>query len=374
MFGEWLLFALKFLTALVFILLLLVLPLLLAKAARGPRSADGDDAGSLCVENLFEKQEERLKFMRTALKKYARDPQIRAQKEKRLHGYKKKVHKEQEFSEREDQLKQKEAAGEFCPRNLYVLNFKGDLKAAGVAGLRHEIDALTAFLSEKDEVILCLNSSGGMVNAYGLAASELTRLKKPGAKLTVCVDTVAASGGYMMAAVADRIVAAPFAYVGSIGVIAQLPNFSRFLESHDVDYEQITAGRYKRTLTLFGKNTEEGREKFRQELEAVHRRFKEEVQKFRPQLDMEKVATGEAWLASDAMELGLVDEIAVSSEYIARRMELTHGCALKLSWQSNAKKTLRERLHKLLSARTWLKNLKKLADEQSASGARAQIK
>lgn len=371
MFWEWLLFTLKFFTVLVFVLVLVVIPLVLSKAVKGARN--GEDAGTLCVEDLFEKREERLKFMRTALKKYSRDPQIRAQKEKKLRGRKEKERQKQELSGLEEKLKKKEAEGEFCPRNLYVLNFKGDLRAAGVTGLRHEIDALTEFLSDQDEVVLCLNSSGGMVNSYGLAASELTRLKKPGARLTVCVDAVAASGGYMMAAVADRIVAAPFAYVGSIGVVAQLPNFSRFLESHDVDYEQITAGRYKRTLTIFGKNTEEGREKFRQELEAVHRRFKEEVQKFRPQLDMDKVATGEAWLASDALELGLVDEIAVSSEYIARRMELTHGCALKVSWQSSAKKSLLDRIRRLFTAKTWLRGLKKLA-ERSESEAQVRFK
>ena len=106
--------------------------------------------------------------------------------------------------------------------------------------------------------------------AYGLAASQMQRIRDKKLKLTVCVDKVAASGGYMMAVVADKIIAAPFAVLGSIGVLAQVPNFHRLLKKHDVDFEMLTAGKYKRTLTMFGENTDKGREKFQEDIEDTH--------------------------------------------------------------------------------------------------------
>lgn len=223
--------------------------------------------------------------------------------------------------------------GEFCPQNLYVIDFKGSTSGSEVRELRLKIDTVLDVATENDEVIINLNSPGGMVNSYGLCASQIKRLRDHGIFVTVTVDEVAASGGYMMACVANKIVAAPFAYIGSIGVIAGIPNFRRVLNKYNVDYEQITAGKYKRTLSMLGENTEEGRQKFKEELEAIHNRFKELVIQHRPQIDLEKVATGEHWLAVDAMELGLVDELLTSDEYIAQRMSKTFDSALKIKWR-----------------------------------------
>jgi len=201
------------------------------------------------------------------------------------------------------------------PRS-FVIDFKGDLKASAVASLREEVSAILDVASEADDVILRLENHGGVVHEHGLAASQLARIRDRDIPLTVCVDKVAASGGYLMACVASRVYAAPFAILGSIGVLAQIPNFNRMLDNHGVEFEQVTAGKYKRTVTMFGKNTNEDRAKLKEELEDVHILFKEAVGKYRPTLDLEKVATGEHWYGTRALELGLADEIRTSDEVL----------------------------------------------------------
>ncbi|PSW18369.1 protease SohB [Photobacterium sanctipauli] len=203
---------------------------------------------------------------------------------------------------------------------LFVLDFHGSLDAREVTSLREEVTAILAVAMEGDEVLLRLETGGGMVHGYGLASSQLDRLKAAGIKLTISVDKVAASGGYMMACVADKIISAPFAVVGSIGVIAQLPNFNKLLKKNDIEFEQITAGEFKRTLTMFGENTDKAREKFQTEIEETHGLFKDFIAVHRPDLDLEKVATGEHWFGKQALDLGLVDEIGTSDDFI------THAC------------------------------------------------
>ncbi|TCL02468.1 protease SohB [Sodalis ligni] len=203
---------------------------------------------------------------------------------------------------------------------LYVLDFKGSIDAGEVASLREEISAVLAVAKPQDEVLLRLESPGGVVHGYGLAASQLQRLRDKGIRLTVAVDKVAASGGYMMACVADRIIAAPFSIIGSIGVVAQIPNFNRLLKRNDIDVELHTAGAYKRTLTLFGENSEQGRQKFQQDLNETHQLFKQFVHEMRPSLDIEAVATGEHWYGSQAREKGLVDGIGTSDELLIAEM------------------------------------------------------
>lgn len=204
-------------------------------------------------------------------------------------------------------------------KNVYVLDFDGDVLATQTANLRDEVSAIIEVAKTGDEVVVRLESPGGAVSHYGLAAAQLARLKDKQVKLTVCVDRVAASGGYMMACVADEIVAAPFAVVGSIGVVAQVPNVHRFLKKHDVDYEEMTAGEFKRTVSVFGEITPKGREKFHEQLEETHALFKQFVQSQRPKLDVAKIATGEYWLAVKGIELGLVDRLSTSDEYLMSR-------------------------------------------------------
>lgn len=209
---------------------------------------------------------------------------------------------------------------------VFVLDFHGDIRATRVDNLREEITSLLTLADPKrDRVVVRLESAGGLVHGYGLAASQLARIRDREIPLTVTVDKVAASGGYLMAAVAQHIQAAPFAIVGSIGVVAQLPNLHRLLKKHDVDMELHTAGQYKRTLTVFGENTEEGRQKFRQELEDIHDLFKGYVQRYRPQLDLEQVATGEHWFGERAKELNLVDSLRTSDDLL---MELAKDADL----------------------------------------------
>lgn len=221
------------------------------------------------------------------------------------------------FKAQQKRLKEDKKSARRTERGrLFVLDFKGDIRATATASLREEISALLGVAEDGDRVLLRLENAGGAVHEHGLAASQLLRLKQRGLHLMVAVDKVAASGGYLMACVADRIMAAPFAIVGSIGVIAQLPNFHRLLEEKGVDFEQVTAGRYKRTLTLFGQNTEEGREKLKAELEDVHDLFKQQIGEHRPQVDLDRVATGEHWYGMQALDLELVDEIRTSDDFL----------------------------------------------------------
>ena len=220
--------------------------------------------------------------------------------------------------EAKEQKKAEDKADSRRPRS-FVIDFKGDLKASAAASLREEVTAILDVAEDDDEVIVRLENYGGVVHEHGLAASQLVRFRERGIPLVVCVDKVAASGGYLMACVADRIVAAPFAILGSIGVLAQIPNFNRALESHGVDFEEVTAGKYKRTVTMFGKNTDEDRAKLKSDLEDVHELFKAAVVRYRPDLDLEKVATGEHWYGTRALDLGLADELTTSDELLARR-------------------------------------------------------
>ncbi|HHJ4089641.1 TPA: protease SohB [Escherichia coli] len=272
--------------------------------------------GELRVNNLSEQYKEMKEELAAAL--------MDSHQQKQWHKAQKKKHKQEAKAAKAKAAKAKAKLGEVAtdskPR-VWVLDFKGSMDAHEVNSLREEITAVLAAFKPQDQVVLRLESPGGMVHGYGLAASQLQRLRDKNIPLTVTVDKVAASGGYMMACVADKIVSAPFAIVGSIGVVAQMPNFNRFLKSKDIDIELHTAGQYKRTLTLLGENTEEGREKFREELNETHQLFKDFVKRMRPSLDIEQVATGEHWYGQQAVEKGLVDEINTSDEVILSLME-----------------------------------------------------
>jgi serine protease SohB len=263
----------------------------------GVASATGRKAGNegLEVESLNEKYKTQAAALRQAvMQKSDRKKAAKAEKKRNKENA-------------------KDAASR--PRS-FVIDFKGDLKASAVPSLREEVSAILDVAGADDDVILRLENHGGVVHEHGLAASQLARIRERGIPLTVCVDKVAASGGYLMACVASKIYAAPFAILGSIGVLAQIPNFNRLLDSHGVDFEQVTAGKYKRTVTMFGENTDEDRAKLKEELEDVHTLFKSAVSQYRSDLDLEKVATGEHWYGTRALQLGLADEIKTSDEVI----------------------------------------------------------
>lgn len=228
---------------------------------------------------------------------------------------------------------------------LFVLDFNGSIDAKEVGSLREEISAILSVATQTDEVFVRLESGGGMVHGYGLASSQLDRIRQHNIPLTISVDKVAASGGYMMACVANKIISAPFAILGSIGVIAQVPNFNKLLKKHDVEFEQFTAGEFKRTVTMFGENTEKGREKFIEELEETHVLFKDFVAEHRPSLDIAKVATGEHWFGIKAHELGLVDHIQTSDDYLQGASKTHNIFAVKYALH----KTLAEKFSKAAS-------------------------
>lgn len=230
-------------------------------------------------------------------------------------------YKHEKQADKKKDKEQKHATDESTRKSrVYVMNFHGDIRASAVESLRREITAIMTLADPAhDEIVINLESPGGMVHGYGLAASQLSRIRQGKLPLTICIDKVAASGGYMMACLGDKIMAAPFAVVGSIGVVAQMPNIHRLLKKHDIDVELHTAGEYKRTLTMIGENTDEGRKKFKEELEDTHELFKEFVHESRPSLNIAKVATGEHWYGQRALALGLVDEIKTSDEYLTER-------------------------------------------------------
>jgi len=283
------------------------------------RSADGDQKGALKVNNVGERIADNCKGLSVVL----------------LHG------KDKKTFQKEAKKQQKEVIQSGAGR-LFVVNFKGDIQAKAASNLREEVSAILGIANSKDEVLVNVESGGGVVHGYGFAASQLDRIRSKGVPLTIAVDKVAASGGYMMACVADKIIAAPFAILGSIGVVAQLPNFSRLLEKHEVDFEIHTAGEHKRTLTMFGKNTDEGRKKFVEDLEEAHVLFKDFVAEHRESLDIDKIATGEVWFGRQAIDLGLIDEVMTSDEYVMNKAK-DHE-VFEICYQP--KKSLQEKLSK----------------------------
>jgi len=262
---------------------------------------DLDDYKEVLEESLFDKEE-----LKELEKSRAKEDKEKAKAAK----VKAKADKKAGKAEAEEP--------EVTKKRVFVLDFDGDIKASAADLMREEITAVLTMARKEDEIVVRLESGGGMVHSYGLASSQLQRIRDRGIPLTVCIDKVAASGGYMMACIADKIVSAPFAIVGSIGVVAQLPNFNRLLKKHDVDFEMFTAGEYKRTVTMFGHNSAKAKEKFKGDLEETHVLFKNHVTHFRPSLNIEAVATGDVWYGQDALENKLVDVLGTSDDYLVQ--------------------------------------------------------
>ena len=372
--ANWGLFAVKLVTVLVFVFLLVSLLISLAMQAKA-HNEDDKDKIKFKFTNLFNFYKDNVDKLDAAIDEF---DESKSDKEKKAYLKQKakalKTAPEKLREEKAERIKKAEEQGEFCPEHLYVIDFDGDARASQVDELTSKVNLILAKATDKDEVIIKLTSPGGVVNGYGLCASQLERIRNKGINLVSCVDTVAASGGYMMACVASKIVAAPFSYVGSIGVVAQIPNFNKVLKNHDVEYEQVTAGKYKRTLTMFGENTPEARDKFKQEITLIHNSYKAIVAKYRTKLDIENIATGEYWLAEDAKELNLVDQISTFDEYLQNRLDFTKVCAIKISIDKDEKKSLKDILKKLLMAKTWIKTVRKQLTKAVECDNQYQIK
>ncbi len=287
-------------------------------ADSGQKSKKPGRKGSLELSYLNDHFEEMKESIRSAVLDKSELKSIHKEERKKHKSETKEREKERKAAQKNEVPEEERKTND---KRVYVLNFKGNIAAEAVACLREEISAVLSMASSEDEVLLRLESPGGMVHAYGLASSQLLRLKHAKIPLTVCVDKVAASGGYMMACIADRIVATPFAIIGSIGVIIQLPNFHRVLKKYDVDYEMISAGEYKRTLTTFGENTDKGREKMQEDVDNIHEIFKAWVKEHRPSVEIDKISTGETWVGSQAKERYMVDELKTSDECILQACE-----------------------------------------------------
>jgi len=299
---EYGLFLAKIVTFVVAALVVISVVMSAAQKDRG----DHEGEGELKIRKLNEKYEKLRETIQSRLMSDQQRKLIQKARKKEQKAEKKAAKAKKDSDEHEDSR-----------GRVYVLDFDGDIKASDTDPLRRAITAVLSIADpEKDEVVIRLESGGGLVHSYGLAAAQLDRIRSKGVRLTACVDKVAASGGYMMACVADRIVASPFAILGSIGVVAQLPNFHRFLKKNDVDFEVLTAGEHKRTMTIFGENTDKGRQKFLEDLEDTHGLFKEYVSERRPDLDIAAVANGDIWFGKRALEVKLIDEIKTSDEYL----------------------------------------------------------
>lgn len=300
------LFLAKTLTIVAMIILVIVVCAAVAARNRG----EARDKGSLNVLKLNDEIER----MKEELRAEVLDPDILKEEEQ--------AERKKEKAERKKARAERKAKGSDIPaeperKRIFVLDFDGDTQASQVEELRHTITAVLTFARpDVDEVLLRLESPGGMVHGYGLAASQLTRLRKHRIPLTICVDKVAASGGYMMACIANRLLAAPFAYIGSIGVLVQMPNVHRLLKDNKVDFEMITAGEYKRTLTVFGENTAKDRAKVQEEIDEMHALFKNFIAEYRPSLNVSEVATGEVWSGAQALPKGLIDGLDTSDEWL----------------------------------------------------------
>lgn len=282
----------------------------------GQRNKAELQEGHIEIRNLNEKY----KQLTESIEHVVADPHELKIQRKADKKQEKQAAKEAKKASKASKGKSEEMSAADKRKRLYVLNFDGDIRASATDNLREEVTAVLNHANEGDEVLVKVESPGGLVHSYGLAASQLRRIRDAQVPLTIAVDKVAASGGYMMACVADRIIAAPFAVLGSIGVLAQVPNFHRLLKKHDIDFELFTAGEYKRTVTMFGENTQKGREKFNQDLEETHDLFKDFVSENRPQLDIALVATGEVWYGTKAVEQGLVDAVQTSDAYVQAQL------------------------------------------------------
>jgi serine protease SohB len=301
------------------------------------KEREDHDDGELKIRKLNEKYRE----LRESIQ-----ARLMSEHERKAWGKAKK--KKDKAEKKADKAKKVDSdAPEDAPMRIYVLDFDGDIKASDTDPLRRAISAVLSVAEPgKDEVVIRLESGGGLVHSYGLAAAQLDRIRSKGIHLTACVDKVAASGGYMMACVADRIIASPFAVLGSIGVVAQLPNFHRLLKKNNVDFEVLTAGEHKRTMTIFGENTEKGRQKFLEDLEDTHGLFKDYVSERRPDLDIAAVANGDIWFGRRALDVKLIDEIKTSDEYLIEACD--RADVVSVSFER--KRTLPEKLGLATSA------------------------
>lgn len=313
---EVFIFGLKALIVTVSLLVLILIPLAFTQS----RKLKDKDRKTLHFENL-----------KTRLNNYVLEAQRGLLDKKNL-----KLHLK-------DLKKRKKEAKKPRP-NSYVLEFIGDKTASQTENLREEISLILKIAKPEDEVILLLESRGGSVAHYGLAASQLKRLRDHNVPLTVCVDKVAASGGYLMACTANKILSAPFAFIGSIGVLFGIPNLHGLLKKNLISYEELTAGKHKRTLTPFGEVTDEKREKLQEQINLVHEQFQDFLRSCRPGLDFDKVATGEAWPGEKALSLGLIDGIQCADDYIVSQFETRNVYKAALKKEESLKDRLFSKL------------------------------
>jgi len=334
-FTEYGLFFLKVLTLVIAIVVVIVA--IVGAASRGRK--DSPATGQITITRLNKQLEDMRNVLSEAVldeaaQKFAEKDRKSADKAKR------KAEKKAAKAASKQRGKGETRLSEASRKRVFVVDFDGDIRATAVENLRRELTAILTTATPQDEVVVRLESGGGMVAPYGLGASQLARVLDKNIPLTVTVDTIAASGGYMMACVSNKVLAAPFAMVGSIGVVAQMPNFHRLLKKYDVDFEMLTAGKYKRTLTMLGENTDEARAKFIEDIERIHGSFKRHVQTYRRKLDIEEVATGEVWLGEEAQALNLVDTVCTSDEYLTKACDAADVMVVKYK----VKKPLSDRL------------------------------
>ena len=225
--------------------------------------------------------------------------------------------------------------------NLYYLEFEGDIQASEAAKLKQEILVCLQVAKPTDVFLILVESSGGSVSNYGDLYSVMEMIKKRGHTLWVAIDRVAASGGYLISLPADKIFATPFALIGSIGVLSEVPNFGGLLDKYGVKMEEYTAGERKMNISMFRENGEEQKEHHRKKLGKIHELFKAQLVKYRGGLiekkgvDIGELMEGDFWMGENAFELGLVDELKSSVEILLD--EKDHFNILKVNYHNEPK-------------------------------------
>ena len=172
-------------------------------------------------------------------------------------------------------------------------------------------------------VVLRVNSPGGVALTADLIWRELELLKKE-KPLIVSMGNLAASGGYYIAANADKIFAEPTTITGSIGVFGTIPNFSELIGSIGINAEQVSTNKNSIGYTPYEPMTKEFYDVTKEGVEMVYKMFLDRVAKGR-NMTMEEadaVAQGRVWTGKEAKEIGLVDELGNLDDAVAYAAEM----------------------------------------------------
>ncbi len=208
-------------------------------------------------------------------------------------------------------------------KHTALVDMQGVIAAKSDANAESLISALNAaFEAPKSSgVILRVNSPGGSPVQSGLVNDEIVRLraKYPDKPLYVVVEDICASGGYYVAAAADRIYVNKASIVGSIGVLMDGFGFTGTMEKLGVERRLLTAGENKGFLDPFSPQQETQQAHAKALLADIHQQFIDVVKRGRGQRLKEspEIFSGLMWTGAQSIKMGLADDFG-SVESVAR--------------------------------------------------------